>query len=968
MSKKITDLPVVTDLTATDSFLMLDPEGVTGAKTKRATLEKLAAYVVAQVPVQAGGSGGPAGISQSQLDAGLATKADKSALDTKADTSALASKADTSALNFKADKSTVDSLSSALAGKADQTAVNAKADATTVTTLQGTVSNLSTTVDSKASAAQVDAISNSLAAIKASSQTYGAPSGVATRTGFDTGTVTLTQLAERMKALLDDLNQKGILAYLATGGGSGPVVVGNPDSPTIAGVPFALPTKANTGYRGALAAATTITTDTSQAFYRSGTQITVKDNATVAGYDLQGYNIVIQGANNTIRDNLFDAAIGNFTIYIGDNNNAAINNTIEYNTFDGKKANAGNNHGSFIFFSPRTPQKSISYNQVINAPCDGFTWGGSVEKVYWNYFEGMGWRDGAHPDCITINAGFSGQPLTAITYCYFDNLGPENRTLGSNASVKIADNADLRGNILVHRCFHRGGSIQHQISTSLINADVEFSENYRYVIGGQPIYDVQTGATTNHSWGGPYGAFEGGTYSSTAPIHIHDEIEIRNGLPAKEVDSMGVQTSQLVFKAATGRPNQVVVNSIAADGTFSIQAVSGATSYQYCTSVANSGVYGAWNTLTATGSGTLTGTLTLIANAVNHVYIRAMNGAGPGPRSLAKQIASGTVINAAPAWTTAPVLQGTAQEGQVLSATAGVGTGTPTPSPSYLWERDTGGNGVAISLGVITSGYTVQNTDIGNRVRRTTTLTNGISPPAVSSTAWSATVIAAAGTIPPTATIQYTSQGTVGTSAINTSSGANTLSATAGAPSGTGGLLLLGVHYSSVDTATIPTPSGWTRQAGYDFFGNDGIVVFSKPGGLTDPAVTIQTPDERQGDRLICQQFRFTGGSSTVEAVAADFGTVIGDHPLNAAGANRLSVIFWSNQRDARTKTSIVGNAGTGYSELAETATTTADTYMPTFAVDIKTALTTGSGNVTPGVRAWATTPERQSFVHLLLF
>lgn len=35
---------------------------------------------------------------------------------------------------------------------------------------------------------------------------YGAPTGTATRTTFDTGSVTLPQLAERVKALIDDLS------------------------------------------------------------------------------------------------------------------------------------------------------------------------------------------------------------------------------------------------------------------------------------------------------------------------------------------------------------------------------------------------------------------------------------------------------------------------------------------------------------------------------------------------------------------------------------------------------------------------------------------------------------------------------------------------------------------------------------------------------------------------------------------
>lgn len=43
-------------------------------------------------------------------------------------------------------------------------------------------------------------------------QIYGAPTGTATRTAFATGSVTLPQLAERVKALIDDLRSVGLMA------------------------------------------------------------------------------------------------------------------------------------------------------------------------------------------------------------------------------------------------------------------------------------------------------------------------------------------------------------------------------------------------------------------------------------------------------------------------------------------------------------------------------------------------------------------------------------------------------------------------------------------------------------------------------------------------------------------------------------------------------------------------------------
>jgi hypothetical protein len=40
---------------------------------------------------------------------------------------------------------------------------------------------------------------------------WAAPTGTATRTSFDTATATTTQLAERLKALIDDLTTHGLI-------------------------------------------------------------------------------------------------------------------------------------------------------------------------------------------------------------------------------------------------------------------------------------------------------------------------------------------------------------------------------------------------------------------------------------------------------------------------------------------------------------------------------------------------------------------------------------------------------------------------------------------------------------------------------------------------------------------------------------------------------------------------------------
>lgn len=52
---------------------------------------------------------------------------------------------------------------------------------------------------------------NSIQVVGARRTGWTAATGTATRTTFDTGTVTLSQLAERVKALIDDLSTHGLI-------------------------------------------------------------------------------------------------------------------------------------------------------------------------------------------------------------------------------------------------------------------------------------------------------------------------------------------------------------------------------------------------------------------------------------------------------------------------------------------------------------------------------------------------------------------------------------------------------------------------------------------------------------------------------------------------------------------------------------------------------------------------------------
>jgi hypothetical protein len=347
-----------------------------------------------------------------------------------------------------------------------------------------------------------------------------------------------------------------------------------------------LPTLSNTGYRGTLTPYTAITTNSSASIYRSGNIIFLKGtNPVLQGYDCQGAEVQPQAANWTIQDCLFDASSGYHTIYIPTGYTVPTGGSILYNTFDGKKV-SNNSHSDYFFCDPRIHQTAVRFNKFLNTPSDVITFGGSCGLITHNYFRGQGYRVGAHPDCITFNAGYTNQLETIVAYNYFDPTDPAGGTVvASSSTVSIKDNADTRSNYFIYRNLHKGSSVQHQIDDAR-SSKIEFSENARYVLNGPPIY---TDPGSDAAWDGPYGAFYGGIYTSTSDIMIHDDIEARDGAASYELaggdyPQNTTRGSQKIEKVASGRPGQVTINSISTAGAFSIGAVSGATSYQYRTS------------------------------------------------------------------------------------------------------------------------------------------------------------------------------------------------------------------------------------------------------------------------------------------------------------------------------------------------------------------------------------------------
>ncbi len=122
------------------------------------------------------------------------------------------------------------------------------------------------------------------------------------------------------------------------------------------------------------------------------------------------------------------------------------------------------------------------------------------------------------------------------------------------------------------------------------------------------------------------------------------------------------------------------------------------------------------------------------------------NGYGSVPVSVLTQPVGGWA-SSSPTSTSSPVISGTAQEGQTLTASTGSWSGSPT-SYAYQWERcDGSGAACAAIAGATSSSYVVQTTDVGSTLRVAVTASNN----AGSATAVSAptAVVASAPPNPP---------------------------------------------------------------------------------------------------------------------------------------------------------------------------------------------------------------------------
>jgi hypothetical protein len=151
------------------------------------------------------------------------------------------------------------------------------------------------------------------------------------------------------------------------------------------------------------------------------------------------------------------------------------------------------------------------------------------------------------------------------------------------------------------------------------------------------------------------------------------------------------------------------------------------------------------------------------------VAVTATNGGGSAT-AVSSPTATVVASASAPVNSVLPVISGTAQEGQTLSASTGTWSGSPT-SFAYQWRRCNAAGASCVDLsGATAQTYLLVSGDVGSTLRVAVTATNGVgSATAVSSP--TATVVAASGSVPPGFTSVVIESGCGGCSVTSISNG-----------------------------------------------------------------------------------------------------------------------------------------------------------------------------------------------------
>ena len=228
---------------------------------------------------------------------------------------------------------------------------------------------------------------------------------------------------------------------------------------TVGGATFAV------GYQGgALKSASAILGD--GVSLNGKTLVVSRAGAVIDGVDLRGYTIEVHASNVTVKNSLFNAS-GFHTIY---QTGSASGLVVEYNTFDGQKAN---NSNSDIIYSDKGAA-TIRNNEFFNLPSDAInTVGGTIEK---NYFSGAGYQSGAHADAISIH---STTGPVVIRQNYIDYRTPADAAVpDTNAAIKIVphfgniNDVTVDGNVLMG-----GGYTIYAMNAEHAAANIKITNN-----------------------------------------------------------------------------------------------------------------------------------------------------------------------------------------------------------------------------------------------------------------------------------------------------------------------------------------------------------------------------------------------------------------------------------------------------------------------------------------------------------
>src|SRR5205085_2324409 len=132
-----------------------------------------------------------------------------------------------------------------------------------------------------------------------------------------------------------------------------------------------------------------------------------------------------------------------------------------------------------------------------------------------------------------------------------------------------------------------------------------------------------------------------------------------------------------------------------------------------------------WTNIAGATAGTYTYTSADVGNYVR-IEVTATNACVSGCGSTsADSAASGRVTGDAPVNTAVPTISGAANDGTLVTSTAGTWTGTPTINFTYQWQRSANGtSGWANIGGATTSTYTFTSADVDQYVRVAVTGTN----------------------------------------------------------------------------------------------------------------------------------------------------------------------------------------------------------------------------------------------------